>query len=278
MNGRAIRTIAAQSFWDSLRGRWFMLFAITYFFLVIGFPIITLDVLSLLPSTYLATYLSTFIATAYNFIPLITLPMGATVVVDEREAGTLQYMMSNPISKSDFLSGRILGMLIATTGVVALGFLVATVFAYGSDFGHYNVLAIALVAAVMLNAIMLAISMIVSTVSKRRGAAVGMAIFLWFLFSVLADVGELGIMSSNTQTANPTIAVPGLVLDPVYTATSWAVLALGSRVTQSSAVSLISASKVFGAETTYVLMGIMTVWLAICLVTPYLLFRFRDVV
>jgi ABC-type transport system involved in multi-copper enzyme maturation permease subunit len=204
--------------------------------------------------------------------------MGATVIVEEREAGTLQYMLSNPISGSDYLLGRILGMLIATTGVVLIGFIIATAFAYGTNFAQYSNLEIAIVAAVMLNAIMLALSMIVSTVSSRRGAAVGLAIFIWFLFSVLSDIGVLAGLSANTSKTNPTVAIPGLILDPVYTATSWAILALGKQITQTQATGLVSVTNVFGPSTSLILMGIMSVWLAICLVIPFIVFRFRDVV
>jgi Cu-processing system permease protein len=277
MNWPAIRLMGAQSFKDSITGKWFLLFATVYFFLVLGVPVLALEAIRLLPTGYIQAWISTFLASAFTFIPLITLPMGATVVVDERESGTLQYIMSNPISKADFLVGRMSGMLLATMLVVIIGFGLADVFAYGGDFTKYGTLGLALVGALMLNGIMLALSFVVSVMSRRRATAVGIAVFLWFVFSVVSDVATLGLVSGCTQGCSG-VAIPGLILDPVYTATSWAVVALGNSITENVAVSLVSTSTAFGNETGFVLMGIMVVWLAICLLVPFVLFSRRDVV
>ena len=277
MNWPAIWLMGVQSFKDSITGKWFLLFATVYFLLVLGIPILALDAIRLLPTGYIQAWISTFLATAFTYIPLITLPMGATVVVDERESGTLQYIMSNPISKADFLMGRIFGMLLATMLVVMIGFGLADVFAFGANLAEYGTLGLALVGALMLNGIMLALSFVVSIISSRRATAVGIAVFLWFAFSVVSDVATLGLVSGCTQNCAG-VAIPGLILDPVYTATSWAVVALGKSITQNVAISLVSTSTAFGPETGFILMGIMVVWLAVCLLAPFVLFSRRDVV
>ena len=215
-------------------------------------------------------YLSTFIQIAYPYVPLLTLPMGAQAVVDERESGTLQYIMSNPISKVDFLLGRSTGMLLATTLVILVGFGIATIFVYGTDFKDYVPLLIAAGAAGILNAIMLGLAFILSVLSKRKATAIGVAIFIWLGFTVL---GNIALLSAP----NALISLVPTLLNPIYIAQDWAYLILSNRIaTQTSSTTLIS--HLFGHNVFVALFGSMCVWLLIVWVVTFLLFRHQDVV
>ena len=66
----------------------------------------------------------------FPLIPLLALPMGAVSIVDERESGTLQYLLSNPVTKGEFFLGRAVGLLLATTSVIIIGFGAASVVVY----------------------------------------------------------------------------------------------------------------------------------------------------
>ena len=269
-NFGAIGNILNNTFQDSIRAKWLIIFSIIYFLLAINIPLLVLLIANFIPPNFLQLYLSTFVQVAYPFVPLLTLPMGAAVIVDERESGTLQYMMANPISKFDFLLGRMVGMLLATTLVILVGFGIATVFVYGTDWSNYAPLLISAAAAGLLNAIMLGVAFILSVMSKRKATAIGIAVFLWLLFTV---IGNIALLSAPT-------AIVGLfptLLNPIYIAQDWAYILLSNKIsTQTSNTLLIT--HIFGHNVFVALFGSLVLWLIVVWVVTFLIFRHQDVV
>ncbi|TLX97566.1 MAG: hypothetical protein E6K90_10260, partial [Thaumarchaeota archaeon] len=102
MNVSAVWAILTYTFKDAIRAKWLLVFAVVFFLLAVNIPMLVLLAARYLPPNYLQVYLTTLVGLAFPFIPLLPLPMGAATIVDERESGTLQYVMSNPISKVDF--------------------------------------------------------------------------------------------------------------------------------------------------------------------------------
>src|SRR5215471_4262907 len=174
MNLRAVYAIFIQTFKEDIRTKWLISFTIVFLLLLAG---------GYLPPNYLSVFLTNLVAVSFPFLPLLSLPMGSTVIVDEKESGTLEYMMSNPISRLEFILGRLIGMAVATSSVVVLGYGAASIVAYNVDLAGYGQVGITLAAALALNATMLGIAMTLSSLSRRRLTALGTAIFIWFLFT-----------------------------------------------------------------------------------------------
>ena len=91
----------------------------------------------------------------FPLIPLLALPMGAVSIVDERESGTLQYLLSNPVTKGEFFLGRVVGLLLATTTVIIIGFGAASAVVYTTGISNYFSVVMIMAFAVLLNAVML---------------------------------------------------------------------------------------------------------------------------
>jgi len=281
MNLTAIRQISSQTFKDSIRAKWLLVFSAVYFFMAINIPIlIVLGAVGAVAAGDIGAnpvqaYLTTFVSFAYPYIPLLTLPMGAAIIVDERESGTLQYIMSNPISKSDFLLGRLIGMLVATTLVIMFGFGIATVFVYGTDYSLYPPLILSSLAAAALNWIVLGLAMIISVMSKRKSTAIGIAIFVWLGLTVITNLGELAVYV-NLKAGAWASMLPAL-LNPIDTAQNYAVLALGNDLRSFSSTGMIS-TYLLGANTGLVLGSVLTAWLVGVICICFLIFRHQDVI
>jgi Cu-processing system permease protein len=287
VNGTAIWTITSQTFADSIRSRWLIVFGAIFFVLATsvtllnfaadGFDLAAVQAAcdSYCPPNFVAQYLSGFVAVVYPYIPLLTLPMGAALIVEERELGTLQYIMSNPISKADFLLGRMLGMLLATEVVVTVGFGVATILVFRNDLGQYPPFATATGAAFVLNGIMLFLAMIVSALTRRKTTAIGISVVIWLLFTVIGTAQTFSVYLNLR--AGPWASLPAMVLNPVNTAQDWATLLLGQDITTTGATGLI-ITHLFHAETGLVLGTILLAWLVMCFAIAFLLFRHQDVV
>src|SRR5438132_468099 len=121
-------------------------------------------------------------------------------------------------------------MLAATTAVILLGFGVASLIVYNIDVGRYAPVLTATSLAALLNAIMLGLAMVISILTKRKSTATGIAIFMWFLFTVLSDLGFLSIVLNLKAGAAATL--PVILLNPVETSRIFAVLSLGGAADQ----------------------------------------------
>ena len=130
-------------------------------------------------------------AGSFRFVPPPALPAGATSIVDDRESGTRQYLLSNPITKPDFFLRRIAGLLLATTVVIFIGFGGAGMLTFPFGSAQFAAVAILALSASLLNAVMLALALIISEVSKRNTTAIDIAIFFWFLFTAVSGLNTL---------------------------------------------------------------------------------------
>jgi Cu-processing system permease protein len=119
---RQITTIARKEFWDRIRSRWVVAVAVIFavFALVIayfgaaqsgsvGFKSMELTIASLVS---LVIYL----------VPLIALILGYDAIVGERERGSLDLLMSLPITRLELLLGKYLGLAAALGFSTVAGF------------------------------------------------------------------------------------------------------------------------------------------------------------
>jgi Cu-processing system permease protein len=275
LNFSAIWAILTYTFKDSIRAKWLLIFAVVFFMLAVNIPMLVLLAARYLPPNYLQVYLTTLVAISFPFIPLLPLPMGAATIVDERESGTLQYVMSNPISKVDFLLGRLGGMLSSTTLVILLGFGIASIMVYNIDVTAYAPVLTATAMAALLNAIMLGVAMVISVLTKRKSTATGVAIFMWFLFTVLSDLGFLSVVLNLKLGLAATL--PVILLNPVETSRILAVLSLGGDASQLGSTGLI-INYYLGNNAAAILGGTLVIWLVFFFVLAFILFRRQDVV
>src|SRR3569832_1835254 len=117
-----IATIASKEFWDRIRNRWVLAVALVFtaFALVIayfgaaqqgavGFRSIDLTIASLVS---LVIYL----------IPLIALVLGFDAIVGERERGSLDLLLSMPITRLELLLGKYFGLAAALAFSTIAGF------------------------------------------------------------------------------------------------------------------------------------------------------------
>src|SRR5215472_13761808 len=110
MNARAIYAIFIQTFKEAIRTKWLIMFTVVFLLLAVNIPTLALLIGGYLPENYVSAFLADLVAVSFPFLPLLALPMGSTSIVDERESGTLEYIMSHPISRLEFILGKLSGM------------------------------------------------------------------------------------------------------------------------------------------------------------------------
>jgi Cu-processing system permease protein len=195
MELRQVATVAGKEFWDRIRNRWVLAVAVvfTVFALVIayfggaqqgavGFRSIEFTIASLVS---LVIYL----------IPLIALVLGFDAIVGERERGSLELLLSLPITRFELLLGKYLGLAAALAFSTVAGFgLVAIVLAPNLELNalfHYFGF---MLSSVLLGMAFLSLAVMVSVFAADRTRASGLAIALWFFFVLVFDLLLLGAL------------------------------------------------------------------------------------
>lgn len=267
--------IVKHTFWEALKSKWLILYTVIFVLLAVNVPIVIVVAREYLASNYLDHFLTYLVTDSFPFLPLLALPIGALSIVDEKESGTLQYVLSTPISKGKFLASRILGLLLATNIVLLLGYGIDSLYVFQFDFPRYWAVIYILLAAVALNACTLGMSLLVSIFSRRKAAALGAAIFIWFFLTVLSDFGDLAVVLSFVGAGSFT--VPLILLNPVESSRLLGVFQLNPGFTELGGTGL-AARYYLGDAVTQVLALGMLVWIAVVYSLCFAAFAKRDLV
>jgi Cu-processing system permease protein len=190
-----IFTIAAKEFRDRMRNRWVLAVALvfTVFSLVIayfggaqqgavGFRSIEFTIASLVS---LVIYL----------IPLIALLLGFDAIVGERERGSLDLLLSLPITRLELLLGKYLGLAAALALSTLAGFgmvavLLARQMSWVSMYHYFGFM----LSSVLLGLAFLSLAVLLSVLARDRTRASGLAIATWFFFVLVFDLLLLGVL------------------------------------------------------------------------------------
>jgi len=212
---RQVRVIATKEFRDRLRNRWllavasiFALFAlaIAYFGAAqqgeVGFRGIEATVASLVS---LVIYL----------VPLIALILGYDTIVGEKERGSLELLLSMPITRFEILLGKYLGLGSALASSTVIGFgaglLPLAPHLSGHDLYHYVGF---VVSAILMGLAFLSLSMLVSVIAQDRVRASGAALAMWFFFVLIFDLLLMGALVASHGSIGNNVFATLLMLNP----------------------------------------------------------------
>ena len=190
-----IVAIARKEFRDRLRSRWVLAvtMVLTVFALVIayfgaaqqgavGFKGIELTIASL---TSLVIYL----------VPLIALILGYDAIVGERERGSLDLLLSLPLTRLELLLGKYLGLAAALAFATIAGFgLVGVVLSYGIGLTGLLDYAGFILSTLLMGLAFLSLALLLSVLAASKVVASGAAIALWFLYVLIYDLMLVGIL------------------------------------------------------------------------------------
>ncbi len=273
MSAGALLAIFVQTFKVTIRSKWLLLFTVVFFFFAFNLPLLSFQLLSLIPKNYVSTFIEVVITTSFSLMPLLALPLGAVSVVEDRESGSLQYMLSTPISRGRFLAARAAGLFAATTSVIVIGFTLAALVAFQLSPGSISLWYVT-VSACVLNAAMIGISLVVSVLARKRLTAHGAAIFIWFLFTYAGDTALAApVLSAANQMW---LLLPWIFLNPVESARLLAVMQMPSGIQDVGSTGM-ALTYVFGGGAISVLWVTMAMWIVISLLVAFLIFTFQDV-
>ncbi len=261
-----IGIVAGKEFRDRIRNRWVLAIAVVFaaFALVIayfgaaqqgsvGFRSIEVTIASLVS---LVIYL----------IPLIALILGFDAIVGERERGSLDLLLTMPITRLELLIGKYLGLSAALAISTVAGFGLAGIAMAGRlDAGalmHYSGF---ILSSVLLGMVFLSLAVTLSVFAADRAGASGLAIALWFFFVLVFDLLLLGALVATGGHYGGAIFPYLLLLNP---ADVFRVLNIFSM---EDVRTLYGMATVFPEElaSPWLLGGVMLIWVAAPLSIAY---------
>ncbi len=184
-----IRVIAAKELRDRIRNRWvaavslvFTAFALVIAYFgpaqqgAIGFHGIGVTIASLVS---LVVYL----------VPLIVLILGYDAIVGERERGSLDLLLSMPITRLELLLGKFFGLAGALCAATLTGFgLAGALLAFQLDLPSLLRYVGFVLSALLMGMAFLSMALTVSVIARDRARAGGLAVAVWFFFVLVYDL------------------------------------------------------------------------------------------
>ena len=267
----AMRAIALKELSDKLKSRWVVVigFGFALFTLVIsyfggapagvtGFMAFDATIASL---TSLVTY----------FIPILALTLGGGIIADEQEKGTLGIFLSSPISVGEFIIGKFSGLVIALILSIVTGLGIAGVILLRTEAGSVGPYLVFVINSIILGVIFLSVSFLISILFYERTKVIALTIFLWLFFTVIYDLGLIGLLIMTKGSIGTDLFSMLLMLNPVDIYRILNFISIGEFQV------LIGLASVDFPEyiSTSLLWGISLLWVVVPLVISYFFFKRR---
>lgn len=219
MSARAeIAVVARLDLSEVLRSRWLVFCLVVHAVLAGTFVLVGLRESGVVGFTGMGRALMSWSHALLFLLPLLALSATGQVVNSARDDGSLELLLSNPVSRASYFAGTSLvriGALVLPVFVAmpAMGLLGAL--AFGQDVPWPFLLRGMAVSAALLLCFV-AIGIAVSTLVRNQAKALMLAILIWAASVALIDFGLIGVM---LQWDLPPSAVFALaVLNPVQDA------------------------------------------------------------
>jgi Cu-processing system permease protein len=204
--------------------------------------------------------------------PLVAVLMGAASVASERERGTLEHLLAQPIARSGLLLAKHVGLLVSLTAATVAGFAPAGILIAWSAgpavLGHYLLFP---AVAALVGAAMAAIGLLVSVSSRSASQAQGAGISVWFGFVLLYDLVLMGSLAVNAMSVEFLSAA--LLANPVDAARVLGVLSLEPDLYLLGPAGAYLAAQFSRGGAAALLLGALSFWAVAPLLTAVVRFR-----
>ncbi len=270
-----VLVVAKKEFMDNVRGKWILVLSILFVALCLvvsafggvsagaevgfrGFDVTVIGLMGLVAS----------------LVPILALMAGYASFAGEREQGSLQLLLTMPLTRTEALLGKFVGLgsVLATSIIAGLGLSGILIAATAGGAGWEGYLSF-IAGTLFLGLAFLSVSMLFSSLASKRSTALGLAVFLWFFFSLIWGIIFLALMSM----AGVSFDFTGGEMDiPEWL---WAIDVINpGEAAQALSLSAFGINSFAGFSVVYpswVTVGSMTLILLTWIAVPLVLARFR---
>ena len=192
---KPILVIAGKEFHDRIRNRWVL--AVTLVFTAFAFIISYFGAAAQgsVGIQNIEATIASLVSLVIYLLPLIALILGFDAIVGERERGSLDLLLSMPITRLELLLGKYFGLAAALCSATLLGFgvvgiLIGILLPVDALFHYVGFM----LSALLLGLAFLSFAITISVFAVDRAQASGITIALWFFFVLVFDMLLLGAL------------------------------------------------------------------------------------
>ncbi len=183
---------------ESLRSKWFYVYALIFGGLMALFFITGVSDSVVMGFTGLSRMLLIFIQVTIIILPIFILVTTVKSISGDRESNVLEYMLSFPVSLTNYYWGKMLGRFMTVFLPVIFAMILGVVFglAKGGDlpWGMISLYSALLFAMCF---VFLGIAFFISTIVKSTDTAVGSSFLVWIILLAFIDIVLIGLMLQN---------------------------------------------------------------------------------
>ena len=122
MDRSVVMALAAKDLRQGVRNRWFLLYAMVFVMLSVGFSMLAMGGSTLTGQPGFGRTAAGLLNLMLLMVPLIGLTIGAQSIVTDRQDRSLDYLMAQPISTREIFVGKYLGAAASVALLLLLGF------------------------------------------------------------------------------------------------------------------------------------------------------------
>lgn len=269
-----VATLARRELRDALASRRFIVFTALFVVLAAGVSFISLAGSG---STGFAGFSQTaagLLNLILLIIPLVGLTTGALSIAGERERGTLLYLLSQPVARTQVLIGKLVGLSIALCTPILLGLGIAGAM-LGSRTGGGSaapLVALALLAC-LLSIVMIALGLAISAWARRASVSLGAAVLVWLFLVLLSDLGVMaGSLVFKLRVQEVFLLA---ILNPLQAFKMLVILNVNDSLDVLGPAG-VYATRTFGDALPWLLTTVLAAWGMLSLIAAWLIFRWRS--
>jgi len=242
--GRALRLCARQELVLAIRSRWTQTFAAAFGVLALAVAVSGYVLSGGSGVQDFSRTAASLVQLVILLVPLTALLLGVLALASDR--GNAELLFSQPVSRGTILCGRVLGLFQALVSAQALGFGAAGLVIY-SQAGEDGVTGFLVVvaAAFVLTGICLGLAAVIAAgnIGRRRSRALAVALVVWLVLVVLADLAALGAASLLRSGAASRLLIATAIANPVDAVRTAALLLIeGTAAFGSASLALLRFS------------------------------------
>jgi len=199
---------------ESLRSKWFYVYALVFGGLMALFFITGVSDAVVMGFTGLSRMLLIFIQVTIIILPIFILVTTVKSISGDRESNVLEYMLSFPVSLKDYYWGKMVGRFATVFLPVFFALVLGVVFGLikGGDLPWEMVF---LYSALLFSLCFtfLGIAFFLSSIVKSTDVALGSSFVVWIVLLAFIDIALIGLMLQNRVSDNLIITIA--MLNPV---------------------------------------------------------------
>ena len=193
---------------ESLRARWFAVYALVFGGLVVLLFVLGLTESRVMGFTGLSRLMLTYIQLSMAILPIFVLITTVRSLAGDREAGVFEYLLALPVPLGAWYWGKLLGRFLMVFTPVFLAMIGAVIWGAISGaeipwrlFAYYTGLLMAL------SWCFLGIGIFISSIARSVDVAQGAAFIIWLTLLLFLDLILLGVMIQQQVPAETAVTI-----------------------------------------------------------------------